>query len=127
MRRALALLVFAVACIDFSGPSVAVLENKVPFPRADTLLARWERLESCSGITRDFSRTSFYTATSITWNGNPHGGIWLSPNNEIVVLVDAPSLMVDHEIMHALLGHGGHPRAYFHGVCGDLLNVWGAR
>ena len=55
--------------------------------------------------------------------GQPEGGVWLSRGNRIVLAGSEVSngALVRHEILHALLHGGGHPRSEFREACGSLV------
>lgn len=123
----LAATIMQTACSDL-GPENAVIEGKTSYPNAESLRVNWEKMEACSHIKGNFDTVKFSIATSITWKGEAKGGIWLQDTNEIIVvdvaLTFPDNRAVDHEIMHALLKHGGHPSIFFDGLCGDLMNMW---
>lgn len=127
--RACLVLLVVVACFDM-GPHQATIEGKTPYPNPESLRAKWNAMEACSGLKGDFDKMHYYTASSIKYDGADAGGIWLEGKNEIIIssrALDTDQVgnkIVEHEDIHALLNHGGHPALFFNGVCGDLLNVW---
>lgn len=132
MRKYLVLAsaLLVMACVDM-GPKQELINGKTPYPHPESLRARWNAMEACSGIKGDFDKMHFFTATDIQYDGDEAGGIWLDGGrNEIIVSVraldadQAGNKIFEHEAMHALLNHKGHMTVYFNGVCGDLLHVW---
>lgn len=125
-------LILAVAVLSACNMSTdlytGTIEGKTPFPNPESLRVKWEAMEKCSGIKGDFDKMHFFTATRIVDSKGEHGGVWLKPTNDIVVVEDIRyypnNREWEHEIMHALLNHGGHPSLFFNGVCGDLLHPW---
>jgi hypothetical protein len=80
--------------------------------------------ESCSGKQGDLRSIKWYVvpnATSIDLNGESVQGETIG--NRIVLVdkfrLDGP--LVRHEMLHALLGVGGHPRSAFLDACEDVV------
>jgi hypothetical protein len=117
LRRLVALIALS-ACSDITG-----LTNATPYFNAALYPALWARLTACSGIGGDLAAIHFYSTPHIDEKGTELAGWWAKDGNKIF-LEDAwkdDSRIVMHEMMHAKLGHPGHPAEYFNGACGDLM------
>lgn len=84
----------------------------------------WGLTEACSGLTGDFSRVAWYrvpnTATiPFGEAGALVNGLWEGDGNRIILGGDnlEEGDLVRHEMLHALLRQGGHPRTMFIGRC----------
>ena len=89
-----------------------------------TVYAEWWNLtEACSGLTGDYASVTWYqvpNADTIPFGeGRFVNGEWQGDGNRIILggenLEDGD--LVRHEMLHALLRQGGHPRAMFIGRC----------
>ena len=82
----------------------------------------WAMTEACSGVSGALGDVAFYRVPhvdSFTRNGKSVLGYWTSAGNQIV-LAEGASLdggNVRHEMLHALLRVGGHPRDQFLEKC----------
>jgi hypothetical protein len=83
----------------------------------------WSLTEQCSGLAGDFSKVKWYVVPGVTdlpLNGEGSiGGIWYAQGDRIV-LADGQQLagdLVRHEMLHALLQSGDHPRSAFVDHC----------
>lgn len=90
---------------------------------APEVYARWWAMtEACSGVSGALGDVSFYRipgVDSFTRDGKSVLGYWTSAGNQIV-LAEGASLdggNVRHEMLHALLRVGGHPRDQFLEKC----------
>src|SRR5690348_1582406 len=62
-------------------------------------------------------------SAALTSQGTQVGGIWMREGNRVVLAenqIDHGST-VRHEMLHALLGQAGHPRADFLNLCASLV------
>jgi len=122
MNRLLFVCAIAIACTDATAPIDIV--GLTPYD-APMLAWRWTEVEKCSGLTGDFSKVTFYTATSISYKGEPYRAIWRKADNAIIFAggTQFAPVIIDHEEMHALLrGGDDHPAHYFvDGPCGNLM------
>jgi hypothetical protein len=83
----------------------------------------WLEVEKCSGLHRDWGHVKFYVLDMDVW-GLPIHGMWLAaywnePDNSITFLeryVHDPRI-VKHEMLHSLIGKGGHPKELFIDAC----------
>lgn len=86
----------------------------------------WEMTEACSGRTGRLSDIAWYVvpgATTVSEGTGDFNGIWSPGDNTIVLAGDSRMIgtLVRHEMLHALLYDGGHPRAVFLGTCGGVV------
>ena len=114
----------AVACTE---PHAAI-----PFPTdaheigpAAPYARWWAMTESCSGRSGSLAAVRFYTIPEATLEGDGASFVayWFEEGNRIV-FVDGRSMngaTVRHEMLHALLGTGEHPRADFVDRCGGIV------
>lgn len=82
----------------------------------------WKMTEACSGMTGSLGAITWFKTNQALHNfpsGDPIGGYWSSFGNRIVltndIVLDGRS--VRHEMLHALVRKGGHPRNQFLGNC----------
>lgn len=91
-------------------------------PAPDVYSRWWAMTEACSGVSGALSDVSFFRiphVDSFTRDGRSVLGYWTSAGNQIV-LAEGASLdggNVRHEMLHALLRVGGHPRDQFLEKC----------
>jgi hypothetical protein len=82
--------------------------------------------EACSGRTGKLGDIEWYVvpgATSVRNAGIDVAGFWSSNDNSIVLPGESQmdGSVVRHEMLHALLFGGGHPRSLFLGTCGGIV------
>jgi len=82
--------------------------------------------EACSGRTGKLSDIEWYVvpgATTVRNAGTDVAGYWSSNDNSIVLSGESQmdGSVVRHEMLHALLFGGGHPRSIFLGTCGGIV------
>ena len=81
--------------------------------------------EACSGRSGDLSAVHWYRTpgSHIVRGEQAVGGYWNRYGNIIVIAEDGieRGSMVRHEMLHALLQSGGHPRPQFLGSCASLV------
>ena len=118
---AIAVALAAVGCDSLFAPLPSGAKGFPPLAPYGTW---WQLVESCSGITRTFGSVRWYVADRIESNDANVDGEWLSRGNRIVLTPASAreGSVVRHEMLHALLGHGGHPREYFVDRCGSLVS-----
>lgn len=106
-------------------------DHRSPPPNAQrfappAIYARWWGMtDACSGACGDFSAVSWYHVPGYGFksDGQLVSGLWESRDNRIVIAdtsLDDGSV-VRHEMLHALVRGGGHPRAQFLGGCAALV------
>lgn len=82
----------------------------------------WEVLESCSGRRGRFDDVGWFQAPEISIRGGSAFGAWFPAGNRIALLSGGfDGAIVRHEMLHAILRDGSHPKAYFEGRCGDVV------
>ncbi len=119
---ACAVATIAIACSDATAPLPAGAIEWSPPAR---FALWWQMTESCSGRQGDLSAIRWYVvpnATSITVNGKQVQGETIGTDR--IILVEPHRLdgsLVRHEMLHALLGVGGHPRAAFLEACNGVV------
>jgi hypothetical protein len=110
------------ACRPVTGPLPPGAE---PFEPPAVYARWWAMTEACSHRSGDLEAVRWYRAPGreFMFRGQPAGGVWSPGSNRIVlaenVVEDGPR--VRHEMLHALLRTGRHPRAEFLGACALLL------
>lgn len=84
----------------------------------------WAMVESCAGRTGNFDAIHWYSIQLMWIDGQLAAGIWFQSGNRIVMaspwLLDGGA--VRHEMLHALLQRGDHPREYFVTRCGGMVS-----
>ena len=87
----------------------------------------WAMVEQCSGLTGSLDNVHWYSASEQLFNpnnsGEPVEGYWSAATNRIVLnsndTIDGST--VRHEMLHALLRSGAHPRSAFLQNCGGVV------
>ena len=120
-RAGLLLGVFTAGCADMGPPS-----GVVAYVPPAIYASWWQLTERCSGRIGDFAGVRWYFvpgAASFNLEGQSVAGAWYSAGNRIVIAADYvdDGDLVRHEMLHALLQAGGHPRGAFLGSCGDIV------
>ena len=124
---AIALLVGSVsACLSLLEPNLPEGAEEMDPP---PVYARWWRLtEACSGHSRGMETVRWYRTPGLTFrlHNQVYSGVWIG--NRIVIAGDEvyDGRVVRHEMLHALLETGGHPRAQFLGACASLVACGGS-
>jgi hypothetical protein len=83
----------------------------------------WSLTKECSGLSGDFGDVKWYRVEGKSsfpiGEGVSANGAWEKDGNRIILAGDAvlSGDLVRHEMLHSLLGTGGHPRAVFVGGC----------
>ena len=120
MRSLVLLVPLLSACELATAPFP---DGAVAFDAPAVYAQWWSLTEQCSGLTGDFSQVRWYVVpgtTELPYAGESSvGGIWYPQGNRIV-LADGQQLagdLVRHEMLHALLMTGGHPRSAFVDHC----------
>jgi hypothetical protein len=119
---ALLILAGLFGCRDLVGPEFP--GNARPMPNVPIQYATWwHTVEACSGRVGDLSTVDwYYTDGVIRVDGQDYDGYWFESGNRIVISNSAVyyGSVVRHEMLHALLRSGGHPRQYFVDLCGAV-------
>lgn len=130
-RRLFLLLLVCVAAPVFVACSDAVAPALPPdaevFSPPPVYSTWWKMTEACSALTGSLGAVTWYQTTQVvhdTHTGDVIAGYWVSGSNRIVL---TSSVMMDggivrHEMLHALLQRGGHPRGQFLGNCAGTVD-----
>jgi len=91
----------------------------------------WSMAEACSGRTGSLSDVKWYAVPGTETISDGHdevSGYWSSSDNRIVLVESGKfnGTLVRHEMLHALLRVGGHPRSQFVERCGGVVDCTGA-
>jgi hypothetical protein len=111
-----------VACSLITGSLPAGTEPFVP-PAVYTRW--WVMTEACSGRSGDLGAVHWYRVPGSQFvdDGRVAAGAWNQSGNRILLaqksLEQGP--LVRHEMLHALLQSGRHPRSQFLGACASLV------
>lgn len=95
---------------------------------APTVYATWWKMtESCSGVSGPLADVSFFEVPGVSEfisEGRRVVGYWTSGGNQIVLAGDAvlDGGSVRHEMLHALIRIGGHPRDQYLEKCGGVVD-----
>lgn len=126
------LLVFSVLAVLLSIGLDALLAWTLPPPRSHLFSPPavyalwWQMVESCSGQSSEMSSFHWYRVPGYSFRvaGLEAGGVFMQFGNRIVIAETSAydGRLVRHEMLHALLHRGGHPREYFLERCASL--VW---
>ena len=91
----------------------------------------YQRTQSCSGLSGDFSTVQFYVVPGVDTfptEAGPKVGLWNREGhtNRIVIAGNylAHEMVVRHEMLHALLQRVGHPPDYFIARCHLTWESW---
>jgi hypothetical protein len=89
----------------------------------------WKMTEACSALTGSLAAVSWYQTAEVvhdTHSGDVIAGYWVPGSNRIVLTaaVMMSGGIVRHEMLHALLQRGGHPRGQFLGNCAGTVDCW---
>jgi hypothetical protein len=113
-----------VACADvFDPPLPAGTRGFAPPPIYSVW---WEMTEACSGLRGSLAAVDWYIVPGIAYlmnEGRPIGGYWSRGSNRIVLAEGAwqDGGLVRHEMLHALLRGGSHPRTAYLERCGGVV------
>lgn len=128
-RIALALMVVCSisACDLITAP---LPPNAMRFAPPAVYARWWAMTEECSGRSGDLGAVDWYRVpgSQFIHGGQPVGGYWTSYSNRIVLAEEGieEGDIVRHEMLHALLRVGGHPRSQFLGSCASLVDCQGS-
>lgn len=126
----MAVLLTLMACADMLAPfqhEQPLVDGAVRFDAPAVYLTWWKETEQCSGVRRRMGDMDWYrvpdawmfnydTLTQLT-------GLFQSPHRITLsdVAREVPKT-VRHEMLHAILRVGNHPRAYFGVKCKGLVD-----
>lgn len=113
-----------VACGNLVDPDLPA--NAEQFTSPPVYARWWSMTQSCSGLSGDLSAVTWFMVpgvSTVSLNGKAVEGYWSLAGNRIVI-AGAGRLaggIVRHEMLHALMKAGGHPRAKFLDDCGGVV------
>lgn len=119
-----------LAIVLLSGcesPTAPLPTGAQRFAPPDVYHQWWALTEACSGIRGDLAMISWYEVPGAESIPAPRGqtqqGEWESSGNRIVLAGKSrlEGDLVRHEMLHALLRRGAHPRQSFVGRCGNVV------
>jgi hypothetical protein len=115
----------ATACYELVDPPLPA--SAASFTPPSYYATWWSMTEACSGTTGDFAKVQWYSVpigTDLLGPGREINAYWSEASNRIVLtsatMVDGG--VVRHEMLHALIRVGGHPRTYFLDKCGGTVH-----
>lgn len=129
MRRsgmALALVgAMLVACRDLVGPEFP--SDAVRFTPPSVYQLWWTMTETCSGLRGSLSDIGWYRAPAASIaaaQGDQIVGLWTNVGNRILLADEVAQFgrAVRHEMLHALVRRGGHPRVQFLERCAGVVD-----
>lgn len=133
LPKTLVLLGFlgTLAACEALGPPSPLPDNAQRFLPPEEYHAWWAATETCSAKDGEFSEIAWYVvpgAATIPTADGPKIGLWSrsSAGTRIILAGEyvETELVVRHEMLHALLGRGGHPEEYFRDRCGLTWETW---
>jgi hypothetical protein len=99
--------------------------NAAPFTPPAVYARWWAMTEACSGRSGNLADLQWYRVpvSEFMYGGQRAGGYTSRWSNRIVLIqaIIERGEMVRHEMLHALLRRGGHPRAQFLGSCASIV------
>ena len=118
----LSIVLFAV-CGRITAPLPA---GTIGFSPPSVYRTWWKMTEACSGRVADFSAVSWYIlpgTDELPDSVDGVGGRWYARGDRILLAggEEWDGSLVRHEMLHALLGAVGHPRAAFIGDCRGVV------
>ena len=126
LRAAFLSLAAGIACGHLTDPPLPLDAERFAAPPVYTKW--WAMLESCSGLKGSLDQVQWFATTGPLQNpenGNEYlAGYWSRASNRIVLLSNdtIDGRTVRHEMLHALVRTGGHPRSMFLENCGGLVD-----
>jgi hypothetical protein len=127
-RLGLALLAFVagISCGHLTDP--ALPPDAEAFVAPAVYARWWAMMESCSGLRGSLNQIHWFATPSPLQNPENKEeyieGYWSRASNRVVLIsndtVDGGT--VRHEMLHALIRTGGHPRSMFLQKCGGLVD-----
>lgn len=124
ISRRLPLLVALAACESPTG--VRLPAGAVRFSPPSIYRQWWTLTEQCSGRQSAYDAITWYVVPDAETLPGTNGlnGLWYGDNRIVLSGADdgiAAGDLVRHEMLHALLGGGGHPRDMFVGRCAGVV------
>lgn len=128
LGRLFASCLILVGCSDLFAPDVpegAIQLTPLPAEYEDW----WRLAERCSGASGEFAYVDWGVVPGVSTIPGTEGAVGTYyRNRHQIILVERGTLdghLVRHEMLHALLRVGGHPREFFVERCGGLVSCGG--
>jgi hypothetical protein len=124
LRPLLLALPLLEAC-DLTGPGLPA--GAEPFVPPAVYQQWWQLTEQCSGSSGSYADASWYLVPGVDkiplGDGTLVNGRWDASGNRIILAGDSEFAgdLVRHEMLHALLRSGGHPRNAFIARCAGTV------
>jgi hypothetical protein len=114
-----------VACRELVDPPLP--SGAEPFEAPAVFQLWWKMTEACAKHTASLADVSWYVVPgtrTIDDGGQIVSGYWSAASNRIVLAETAAQVgsVVRHEMLHAILRGGGHPRQAFLNDCGGVVS-----
>jgi hypothetical protein len=124
LLAAVAAVAGLAACGDLVDPDLPA--NAEQFTPPPVYARWWSMTQSCSGLSGDLSAVTWFMVpgvSTVLLNGKAVEGYWSLAGNRIVIAGAGrlSGAIVRHEMLHALIKVGGHPRAKFLDDCGGVV------
>ena len=123
LRPLLLLACALAACESITSPDFP--STAIRFTPPSIYREWWSMTEACSGRTGSFDAISWYMVpNSDVLPGTDFSGEWYSSGRIVIAAGDdqiSAGNLVRHEMLHALVPQGGHPRDLFVGRCGGIV------
>jgi hypothetical protein len=124
LLAAVAAVASIAACGNLVDPDLPA--NAEQFTPPPVYARWWSMTESCSGFSGDLSTVTWFMVpgvSTVLLDGKPVEGYWSLAGNRIVLAGNGrlSGGIVRHEMLHALMKAGGHPRARFLAACGGVV------
>jgi len=116
----------AIAC---SEPMAPIPVGAIAWNPPARFALWWQMTESCSGRQGDLRAIRWYVVPNAAYIDVDGQQVHGETVGNRIVLADSHALdgpLVRHEMLHALLGVGGHPRDAFLVACNDIVACEGA-
>src|SRR4051812_48428312 len=125
-KRIFVALVAGISCGHLVDPPLP--EGATQFSAPAVYTRWWAIVEQCSGLRGSLAGVHWYSTPDQLWNPNnstdPVEGYWSLASNRVVLnsndTIDGPT--VRHEMLHALIRSGAHPRSAFLKNCGGVVS-----
>jgi hypothetical protein len=114
-----------LAACDLTGPALPA--GAVQFVPPAVYQQWWQLVEACSGSAGSFAGVLWYRVPGVgaipLGDGTSVNARWDASQNRIILAGDTEYAgdLVRHEMLHALLRSGGHPRKAFIARCGGVV------
>ena len=123
LRRLMVACLAATACTVFPGSDFP--ESARPFVPPPQFRVWWEVVEACSGRRAPFDAVSWFQVPvgELAIRGETAAGAWFVFGNRIAIVNTwlTGGGLVRHEMLHAILETGDHPKEYFQQKCADVV------